>query len=413
MKLKIFSLLIAVLMSTAVLTSCSKAPAGAESGAQSESSAESSDEKYGFVPCTYEETLAFIETDEAQKQAESFCRWDNLCEFSSAGDTDITDIFLIQFGHDMYLELGESAVTEDGFFIAIPKELADRYLYKYFGIVDFDPNRSQYYSAETNCYNLPEATDGAKYFTNSVEAVSVSGNTVVYKCVFNAGIYGDSPTRYYASLMTMQALKDGDETFLRLLSNQNRTDCFYSAEEAAAIELNDSFPAYGMAPDFTESFAKASFMGYFAPMIVTLSDYGDFDSQNISAKEAFACFEAFLSESRHKIANYDEITIKYDEYLQYYPGEIVENFALKCFGIPAESMRELSVFNGEIEAYERLCYGGIAKGKAEISAVRLNEPECELDFSCSGFLHSAETISGTATMKYGEGGFVLSGIRFD
>ena len=59
MKLKIFSLLIAVLMSTAVLTACSKAPAGAESsggsgesGAQSESSAEESRSESGEISVT-------------------------------------------------------------------------------------------------------------------------------------------------------------------------------------------------------------------------------------------------------------------------------------------------------------------------------------------------------------------------
>mgnify|MGYP006956049332 CR=1 FL=1 len=184
-------------------------------------------------------------------------------------------------------------------------------------------------------------------------------------------------------------------------------------QEATAIVLSDSFATYGIDPTFSEDFAKASFLGYFAPMLVTLADYGDFDSGSISDAEAFDCFEAFLSESRGKITNYDEIPIKYEEYLQYYPAEIVEDFVLKRFGTAAESVKKLSNYNGELDAYERLYYGGIAKGKAEITAVRLNEPECEIDFSCSGFLHSTETISGTALMKYIDGGFILYGIRFD
>ena len=184
-------------------------------------------------------------------------------------------------------------------------------------------------------------------------------------------------------------------------------------QKITAIVLNDSFATYGIEPAFSEDFAKASFLGYFAPMLVTLADYGDFDSDSISVEEAFDCFETFLSESRDKITNYDEIPIKYEEYLQYYPAEIVEDFVLKCFGTATESMKKLPSYDGELDAYERLYYGGIVKGKAEITAVRLSEPNCEIDFLCSGFLHSTETISGTAVMKYTDGRFVLSGIRFD
>ena len=184
-------------------------------------------------------------------------------------------------------------------------------------------------------------------------------------------------------------------------------------QKITAIVLSNSFATYGIEPTFSEDFAKASFLGYFAPMLVTLADYDDFDSDSISAEEAFDCFETFLSESRDKITNYDEIPIKYEEYLQYYPAEIVEDFVLKRFGTAAESMKKLPSYNGELDAYERLYYGGITKGKAEITAVRLSEPNCEIDFSCRGFLHSTETISGTAVMKYTDGRFVLSGIRFD
>ena len=184
-------------------------------------------------------------------------------------------------------------------------------------------------------------------------------------------------------------------------------------QKITAIVLNDSFATYGIESAFSEDFAKASFLGYFAPMLVTLADYGDFDSDSISVEKAFDCFETFLSESRDKITNYDEIPIKYEEYLQYYPAEIVEDFVLKCFGIATESMKKLPSYDGELDAYERLYYGGIAKGKAEITAVRLSEPNCEIDFLCSSFLHSTETISGTAVMKYTDGRFVLSGIRFD
>ena len=184
-------------------------------------------------------------------------------------------------------------------------------------------------------------------------------------------------------------------------------------QKITAIVLNDSFATYGIESAFSEDFAKASFLGYFAPMLVTLADYGDFDSDSISVEKAFDCFETFLSESRDKITNYDEIPIKYEEYLQYYPAEIVEDFVLKCFGIATESMKKLPNYDGELDAYERLYYGGIAKGKAEITAVRLSEPNCEIDFLCSGFLHSTETISGTTAMKYTDGRFVLSGIRFD
>ena len=75
-------------------------------------------------------------------------------------------------------------------------------------------------------------------------------------------------------------------------------------QKITAIVLNDSFATYGIEPTFSEDFAKASFLGYFAPMLVTLADYGDFDSDSISAEEAFDCFETFLSESRDKITNY-------------------------------------------------------------------------------------------------------------
>ena len=66
-------------------------------------------------------------------------------------------------------------------------------------------------------------------------------------------------------------------------------------QKITAIVLSNSFATYGIEPTFSEDFAKASFLGYFAPMLVTLADYDDFDSDSISAEEAFDCFETFLS----------------------------------------------------------------------------------------------------------------------
>ena len=42
-------------------------------------------------------------------------------------------------------------------------------------------------------------------------------------------------------------------------------------QKITAIVLNDSFATYGIEPTFSEDFAKASFLGYFVPMLVTLS----------------------------------------------------------------------------------------------------------------------------------------------
>ncbi len=218
---------LAVLAAALLLSACEKAPAEAESGGSGEP-------EYGIVPCTYEETVAFIETNEAREQAEEFGRWNNWGEFSAAAGTVDTDSFLLQFAQDMYSEIGESLPANDGLFIAIPKEIGDKYLYKYFGINNGDGNGSSYYCAETNSYNLPEAHCGARYFVDSVQAVSAAENTVVYKCVFNEGTYSDSPTRFYTSLMTTEALKDSGGTFLRLVSVQSRTGPFDSVEEAAA-----------------------------------------------------------------------------------------------------------------------------------------------------------------------------------
>ena len=75
MKLKIFSLLIAVLMSTAVLTSCSKAPAGAES---SGGSGENLSTAQSGEPSTSKNSSAEKENTE-QIGLAAMEKWKNIC----------------------------------------------------------------------------------------------------------------------------------------------------------------------------------------------------------------------------------------------------------------------------------------------------------------------------------------------
>ena len=270
--LSVLGVLMAVLMSTAALSACNKIPAGADSsggsgesvsteqggepsvsesgaesgedeeqsGAQGENSAEDNDEKYSFVPCTYEETLAFIETYEAKEQAESYIEWMGPTNF--AGEKDFVEgsisTLLSWFEDEIYAAAGEDSYNEKGQYLLIPIEIARECLCRHFGIYDFDPS-DYFYSPETDSYTIHKEHEAPQYGIISMKVVSVSENTVVYKCVFNDGIYADSPTRYYASLMTVQALKDGDKPFLRLTASRADRNAYFATPEEAEASLKN------------------------------------------------------------------------------------------------------------------------------------------------------------------------------
>ena len=67
-------------------------------------------------------------------------------------------------------------------------------------------------------------------------------------------------------------------------------------QKITAIVLNDNFATYGIEPAFSENFAKASFLGYFAPMLVTLS-VQSVRPQAHSFLPSFSAFSLFHNKS--------------------------------------------------------------------------------------------------------------------
>ena len=69
-----------------------------------------------------------------------------------------------------------------------------------------------------------------------------------------------------------------------------------SIQKITAIVLSDSFATYGIEPTFSGDFAKASFLGYFAPMLVTLS-VQSVRPQAHSVLPSFSAFSPFHNKS--------------------------------------------------------------------------------------------------------------------
>ena len=225
MKKTKFTVLIAVLITVLTLAACEALSAEAES---------KEEQGYGITPCTEEETRAFIETDEAKEQAKFYGTKANVFEFSNGPELveESKLEVLLWFEPKLYDELGENAVTGDGYVLCVPKEVGDRYLFKYFGAEGYDPAEYYGYSKKTNSYNIPTVYDSTdERSVISVDAVSVIGNAVEYRCVFCRDYGGETPV-YQASRISAEALSDRGETYLRLVSVSDTTPSYKTAEEA-------------------------------------------------------------------------------------------------------------------------------------------------------------------------------------
>ena len=247
--LSVLGVLMAVLVSTAALSACDKAPAGDNSGGSGESVSESGEEssaqdsdelKYGLVPCSYEETLAFIETDEAKEQAASYIEWGGAINFTgenSSVEGDIS-ILLSWFEDEIYAAAGEDSYNEKGQYLLIPSEIAKECLYRHFGVYDFDPS-DYFYSSETDSYTIHKEHEGPRYEVISIKFVSVSENIIECENVFSDGYHDEGEPHYLASRTVMKALKDNGKPFLQLTTSRADSDKRFSTPEEAEASLKN------------------------------------------------------------------------------------------------------------------------------------------------------------------------------
>ena len=269
--LSVLGVLMAVLMSTAVLAACEKAPAGAENSggngesvsteqggepSVSEGAAESvgSSEadlstsgaqdngklKYGFTPCSYEETLAFIETDEAKEQAASYIEWMGAANFTGENSFVEGDISILLgwFEAEIYAAAGEDSYNEKEQYLLIPAEIAKECLYRHFGVYDFDPS-DYFYSPETDSYTIHKEYEGPRYEVISIKFVSVSENVIECENVFSDGYHDEGEPHYLASRTVMKALNDGNKPFLQLIASSGDSDKRFSTPEEAETSLKN------------------------------------------------------------------------------------------------------------------------------------------------------------------------------
>ena len=269
--LSVLGVLMAVLMSTAALSACNKTPAGADgSGGSgesvgteqsgepsvSESAAESAGRskadlstdgaqdsgelKYGLVPCSYEETLAFIETDEAKEQAASYIKWMGAANFADGNSFVEGDISILLgwFEDEVYAAAGADSYNEKEQYLLIPAEIAKECLYRHFGACDFDPS-DYFYSPETDSYTIHKEHDGPRYEVISIKFVSVSENIIECENVFSDGYHDEGEPHYLASRTVMKALNDGGKPFLQLIVSSGDRDKRFSTPEEAEASLKN------------------------------------------------------------------------------------------------------------------------------------------------------------------------------
>ena len=109
--------------------------------------------------CENTEAEKFMYTEEAKKQIEFFTSNCAHIDFVSSEDADSS--VLNWFSQDIYSQVGEGALTENGNKFEFSKELGNHYLFKYFG-VEYEPAEDDfYYNSETGNYWLGTAGGGA------------------------------------------------------------------------------------------------------------------------------------------------------------------------------------------------------------------------------------------------------------
>ena len=269
--LSVLGVLMAVILSTAVLAACKKAPAGAENSggsgesvsteqggepSVSESAAESAGSnkadlstdgaqdsgelKYGLVPCSYEETLAFIETDEAKEQAASYIKWMGAANFADGNSFVEGDISILLgwFEDEIYAAAGEDSYNEKEQYLLIPAEIAKECLYRHFDAYDFDPS-DYFYSPETDSYIIHKEHDGSRYEVISIKFVSVSENVIECENIFSDGYHDEGEPHYLASRTVMKALNDGGKPFLQLVASSGDSNKRFSTPEEAEASLKN------------------------------------------------------------------------------------------------------------------------------------------------------------------------------
>lgn len=187
---------------------------------------------YDIPVVTENDVESFSTTSEAIQQVEFYGQYANFEEFSDYQELiEKTNLdILIWIAPELYNEVGEEALIANGNFFEVPIDIANRYLYKYFGVENYDPNIYLNYSADTKCFNIPTSYGGPSFKVCQVEVHSIKDNFITYKCVFYKSIFDDNP-KYQSSLITTELLPD-EYPFLRLISVSSISPEFDSFEEA-------------------------------------------------------------------------------------------------------------------------------------------------------------------------------------
>ncbi len=195
--------------------------------------------QYGIVSCSYDETLAFVDSEAAREQSMFFAKWGNEQAFKNGEEFVLnSDLYVLWwFAPELYDEFGESGSVEDGFFFSVPKSVIDKLLFKYFGVESYDPEKSPCYRKENGSFYLSLSSEGAPWVIDHIEVQDIGENIVTYKYAFHYGIFDDSPGPFQAAYMTLETLKDNGEIFFRLVSKSGITKEFHSPEESlSALE---------------------------------------------------------------------------------------------------------------------------------------------------------------------------------
>ena len=181
---------------------------------------------------TKEDIKAFATTTEAISQVEFYAQYANFEEFSNGQElAEKTNLgVLIWIAPELYDEVGENALIENGNFFEVPTDVANKYLSKYFGIENYDPNIYPNYSSDTKCFNIPTAYGGPSFKVCHIEVHSIEDRLITYKCIFYKSI-SDSEPKYQSSFITTELLPE-EYPFLRLVSISNISSDFDSLEEA-------------------------------------------------------------------------------------------------------------------------------------------------------------------------------------
>jgi len=195
--------------------------------ASSEDSSSSDTDSDLFPKCSEEETKAFVETEEAFINAHMFAWNHPRFQFESAEALKDSSKAAFLFGHidDLMETLGHDYYDEEG--LRVPLEIVNELLFKYYGIETFDPILADQFFADGEI-GLPVIREYSNWDIDYLNIEKIDGNTVTYKYCFHYGIFDDLPGPFQTSYMTVEALKDGDQIFFRLISQYGLSEEFDS-----------------------------------------------------------------------------------------------------------------------------------------------------------------------------------------